>query len=270
MENLQELRTFENSEFGELEVTLIDGKVYFPATKCAKILGYEKPHNAIERHCRGSLKQGVGVQTGTKVDGAPAIQTVQMSFIPEGDLYRLIIRSNLPATERFERWVFDEVLPSIRKHGAYATPEAAERMLNDPDVMIKVLEALKDERAARDRLEAQVKMDAPKVQFADAVADSETTILVRELAKLLKGNGVDIGQNRLFARLREDGYLIKKNGADYNSPTQYAMDRDLFRVEESVVKDSNCHGLVSRTTKVTGKGQRYFVRYFLSEECEST
>jgi len=120
MSAMNELKVFQNSEFGEIGVLTIDGREYFPATACAKILGYAKPHNAIKQHCRYSLKQGVGVETGKRADGTPAYQTVQMNFIPEGDLYRLITHSKLPAAELFERWVMDEVLPAIRKQGAYS------------------------------------------------------------------------------------------------------------------------------------------------------
>ncbi|MDI3478710.1 MAG: hypothetical protein PWQ59_2235 [Thermoanaerobacterium sp.] len=145
-ENMNQLKIFKNTEFGELGVLVIDGKEYFPATECARILGYTNPHKAIRDHCRGCTKRSVGVVTGKKADGSDAIQEVEMNFITEGDLYRLIIRSKLPTAQKFEQWIFDEVLPSIRKHGIYAADKVIEEMLNNPDTMIKTLQALKEER----------------------------------------------------------------------------------------------------------------------------
>ena len=140
-----EILIFNNSEFGTLGVLMIDGKAYFPATECANILGYVKPRNAIERHCKGALKQGVPTNGGIQ----------EKTFIPEGDLYRLIIRSNLPDAERFEHWVFDEVLPSIRKHGAYMTTVTIDKVLANPDFGIRLLTQLKEEQARNATLVAQ-------------------------------------------------------------------------------------------------------------------
>jgi anti-repressor protein len=165
----------------------------------------------------------------------------------------------------FRRWVTHEVLPTIRKHGAYVTPAKLEEMMNDPDAWIKVLTALKDERTAKERLQIQAEADKPKVVFADAVSVSDGTILIGELAKILKGNGVEIGQNRLFEKLRQDGYLIKRQGTDYNAPTQRAMELGLFRVKETAITHSDGHVTISKTTKVTGKGQQYFINLFLGK-----
>lgn len=140
-----ELQVFNSSEFGSLSVLMIDGKAYFPATECANILGYVKPRNAIERHCKGALKRGVLTNGGTQ----------EKTFIPEGDLYRLIIRSNLPDAVRFEHWVFDEVLPSIRKHGAYMTAVTIDQILANPDFGIRLLTQLKEEQARNATLAAQ-------------------------------------------------------------------------------------------------------------------
>ena len=164
---------------------------------------------------------------------------------------------------KFKRWVTHEVLPSIRKHGAYVTTEKLEEIMNDPDAWIKVLTALKEERQAKERLQLQAEADKPKVVFADAVSVSDGTILIGELAKILKGNGIEIGQNRLFERLRQDGYLIKRKGTDYNAPTQKAMELGLFKVKETAITHSDGHVTISKTTKVTGKGQQYFINYFL-------
>ncbi|MFP3153399.1 phage antirepressor KilAC domain-containing protein [Lachnospiraceae bacterium ZAX-1] len=189
----------------------------------------------------------------------------ESNIINESGLYNVIIRSDKPDAKQFKRWVTHEVLPSIRRHGAYVTPAKLEEMMNDPDAWIKVLTALKDERAAKEHLQIQAEADKPKVIFADAVSVSDGAILIGELAKILKGNGVEIGQNRLFEKLRQDGYLIKRQGTDYNAPTQRAMELGLFRVKETAITHSDGHVTISKTTKVTGKGQQYFINLFLGE-----
>lgn len=186
-------------------------------------------------------------------------------IVSESGLYNVILRSDKPEARKFKRWVTHEVLPSIRRHGAYLTTETMEKAMNDPDVWIKVLTALKEERAAKERLQLEADRNKPKVVFADAVSVSDGTILIGELAKILKGNGVDIGQNRLFERLRQDGYLIKRKGTDYNAPTQKAMESGLFKVKETAITHSDGHVTISKTTKVTGKGQQYFINLFLGE-----
>lgn len=163
----------------------------------------------------------------------------------------------------FKRWVTHEVLPQIRRHGAYIITSKLEEIMNDPDSWIKFLTALKEECQEKERLKLQAAEDKPKVVFADAVSVSEGTILIGELAKILKGNGINIGQNRLFVRLRQDGFLIKRKGTDYNTPTQKAMELGLFRVKETAITHSDGHVTISKTTKVTGKGQQYFINYFL-------
>lgn len=248
---MNELKIFSSSEFGELGVLDIDGKPHFPATDCAKLLGYTNPQKAIRDHCKGVN------ETVTPTHGG--MQTIKV--IPEGDLYRLIVSSKLPAAERFEVWVFDDVLPTIRKHGMYATPVTVEAMLSDPDTMIKTLQALKVERTQRLALEAQAAANAPKVLFADSVSASHQTILIGELAKLLKQNGIDIGQNRLFDRLRAEGYLCNV-GDQRNMPTQRAMGLGLFEIKERTINNPDGSIRLTRTTKVTGKGQVYFVNRY--------
>ena len=188
-----------------------------------------------------------------------------MGFITEGDVYRLIIRSKLPAAEHFERWVFDEVLPAIRKTGMYATPATVEAMLANPDTMIQVLQAFKDEREQRLALETRVVADAPKVAFADAVETSTDSCLVGQLAKIIRQNGYEIGANRLFEYLRKDGYLCRV-GSNRNMPTQRSMEAGWFEVKESVLENPDGSIRVVRTPKVTGKGQIYFVNKFLRPE----
>ena len=187
----------------------------------------------------------------------------QTNIVNESGLYNVILRSDKPEAKKFKRWVTHEVLPQIRRHGAYITTSKIEELMNDPDSWIKLLTALKEERQEKERLQLQTAQDKPKVVFADAVSVSDGTILIGELAKILKGNGIEIGQNRLFERLRQDGFLIKRKGTDYNAPTQKAMELGLFKVKETAITHSDGHVTISKTTKVTGKGQQYFVNYFL-------
>jgi len=189
----------------------------------------------------------------------------EMIAVTESGLYSIILLSRKPEAKKFKRWVTHEVLPTIRRHGAYVTPAKLEELMNNPDSWIKVLTALKEERAAKERLQLEATENKPKVIFADAVSVSEGTILIGELAKILKGNGIEIGQNRLFEKLRQDGYLIKRKGTDYNAPTQRAMDLGLFRVKETAITHSDGHVTISKTTKVTGKGQQYFINLFLGK-----
>ena len=250
---MSELQIFKNADFGEVRTIEENGSVLFCGSDVARALGYAKPQNAIAAHCKGALKRGI-LTDGGKQD---------MSFIPESDLYRLAFGSKLPAAEKFTDWVTTEILPTIRKHGAYMTPDTLDRMISSPEFGIKLLTALQEERAQRAKLESKVEADAPKVLFADAVSASSTSILVGELAKLLKQNGVDIGQQRLFRWLRENGYLIRRNGSDFNMPTQKSMELGLFTVKETAIAHSDGAVSVSKTTKVTGKGQQYFIRRFL-------
>jgi len=187
----------------------------------------------------------------------------QTNIVNESGLYNVILRSDKPEAKKFKRWVTHDVLPQIRRHGAYITTSKLEEIMNDPDAWIKLLTALKEERQEKERFKLQAAENKPKVVFADAVSVSEGTILIGELAKILKGNGIDIGQNRLFERLRQDGFLIKRKGTDYNAPTQKAMELGLFRVKETAITHSDGHVTISKTTKVTGKGQQYFINYFL-------
>ncbi|WP_312979513.1 phage antirepressor KilAC domain-containing protein [Corynebacterium sp.] len=185
------------------------------------------------------------------------------TVVDEAGMYEVILRSDKPEAVEFRRWVTREVLPSIRKHGGYLTPDKAEQILTDPDTIIRLATDLKTERERRAQLEQQATIDAPKVLFADAVSTAKTDILVGDLAKILRGNGVDIGANRLFAVLREKGYLSRRKGTDWNMPTQRSMDLELFKIKETTVVHSDGHTSINKTPKVTGKGQLYFVERFL-------
>lgn len=186
-------------------------------------------------------------------------------FIPENIFYRLAMKAKNETAEAFQAKIADEVIPSIRKHGAYMTENTLDRMIASPEFGIKLLTALKEETEKRKKLEAKTAQDAPKVLFADAVSASHTSILVGELAKLLKQNGVDIGQNRLFTYLRENGYLIRRKGSDYNMPTQKSMDMGLFEIKETVIAHADGHTSTSKTPKVTGQGQLYFIHLLLNK-----
>ncbi len=187
-------------------------------------------------------------------------------FIPENVFYRLAMKAKNEAAETFQAKIADEVIPSIRKHGAYMTPETLEAAILNPDAMIRLCTALKDEQDKRKALEVKMEEQKPKVLFAESVEAAKTSILIGELAKLLKQNGINIGQNRLFEWMRQNGYLIRRQGSDYNMPTQKSMELGLFEIKESCITHSDGHIHVSKTTKVTGKGQVYFVNLFLKGE----
>lgn len=195
-------------------------------------------------------------------------KTIEMVCINESGLYSVILRSDKPQAKPFRKWVTSEVLPSIRKHGIYAT----EQILDNPDFMIEALMTLKAEREKRKLLEEKneqqrlkIEEDKPKVIFANAVETAKTSILVGELAKILKQNGVATGQKRFFEWLRENGYLLK-GGSDKNMPTQRSMELGLFEIKETAVAHSDGHTTISKTPKVTGKGQQYFINKFIPKE----
>ena len=188
-------------------------------------------------------------------------QVGKESFIPENVFYKLCMKANNEVARKFQDRVCDEILPSIRKYGMYATDE----LLDNPDLIIKMATRLKEEKAKNKELEDKMKEDKPKVLFAEAVSIAKNTILVREMAKLIKQNGIDMGEKRLFIWLRENGYLIKKIGTDYNMPTQRSMDLGLFEIKESPVLHSSGEIEISKTPKVTGKGQQYFLNIFLKD-----
>ena len=246
---MNEIQIFTGA-FGTIRTVTLNNEPYFVGKDVAEILGYNNSRKAIADHVDDEDK---GV---TKCDTLGGVQ--ELTVINESGLYSLILRSQLPTAKQFKHWVTSEVLPTIRKHGMYATPQTLEQMLNDPDSMIKVLQTLKEERTARLQAEETNRINAPKVLFADSVAQAETDILVGELAKLLKQNGVETGQNRLYDRLRADGFIMKNSTV----PTQKAMEMGLFRVIERSVTQPNGTTRVTQTTKVTGKGQIYFVNRY--------
>lgn len=251
---MEELKVFTNEEFGSVRTTEIDGKPYFVANEVASILGYVSPKDAVSRHCKGALKLRYPTQGGEQ----------ELKFISEGDIYRLIVRSKLPAAEKFESWVFDEVVPSIRKNGGYIV---GQETLSDEELMAKAVLVAQKKIAERDAIiEKQAKKieeDRPKTIFADAVSGSDDSILIGDLAKLIAQNGVDIGQKRMFKWLRENGYLVK-SGFSCNMPTQKYIAKGYFEVKERTIQSPSGSTIVTRTTFVTGKGQIYFVNKFLN------
>ena len=252
---MNEMKVFNNAEFGKIRTLNRDGEPWFVGKDVATALGYKDSVNALKSHVAEEDKGGwrIATQYGER----------EAVIINESGLYSLILSSKLDSAKRFKRWVTAEVLPSIRKSGGYI---AGQDEMSDTELLAKAL--LVAQRQIEQR-NAQIAEMQPKALFADAVAASHTSILIGELAKILKQNGVDIGQNRLFETLRQQGYLIRRNGTDYNSPTQRAMELGLFEVKESTVGNPDGSVRVTRTTKVTGKGQQYFINKFLSRKCNN-
>lgn len=252
---MNELKIFENPEFGKVRTIEDGGKFLFCGSDVARALGYSNPRDALRRHCKGVVKCDTPTNGGLQ----------QLSFVSESDVYRLIVHSKLPDAEKFESWVFDEVLPSIRKHGAYVTPLTLEQMIADPETTIQILTSLKEEREQRIKLEAEARQNKPKVLFADTVTASDDCVLVGTLAKMMRQSGTQIGQNRLFALLRKDGFLMQ-SGERYNLPTQKAMEMGLFKIKESTVTSADGTVRLVQTPVVTGKGQQYFINRYAKKE----
>nr|DAF57725.1 MAG TPA: repressor domain protein [Myoviridae sp. ct31P9] len=251
---MNQLQVFNNTEFGQVRTMMISGSPWFVAKDVCECLGITKHRDAVSR-LDGDERGSVEVDT---LGG-----TQQMAAVNEYGLYSLVLSSRKPSAKAFKRWITHEVIPAIRKHGAYMTGETLEQALTSPDFLIRLATELKTEQEARRLAEAQIEANKPKVLFADSVAASHGSILVGELAKLLNQNGIDIGQNRLFNWLRENGYLICRKGTDYNMPTQRSMEMQLFSIKETAITHSDGHVSISKTVKVTGKGQLYFVNKFL-------
>lgn len=255
---MNNLQIFNSPDFGQIRTIQKNGEPWFVGKDVAEILGYKDTSDALKKHVDKEDKVLL------KVGETPTLKSSNfgMYIINESGLYSLILSSKMPKAKEFKRWVTSEVIPAIRKHGGYLTADKIEQALTDPDTIIKLATTLKEERAARQQAEASLQAAKPKVLFADAVSASDSTILIGDLAKLIKQNGHPIGQKRLFNWMREQGYLIKRAGADYNSPTQRAMEMGLFKIKETAISHSDGHVSVSKTTKVTGKGQQYFINKF--------
>lgn len=266
MENNLQLFDFNGQQ---VRTVLIDNEPYFVGKDVAMILGYKDLNRALNQHVEKESRKSLSLKASG--DSYPSLWEGKNDFsnkivINEAGVYDLIFNSQLPKAHEFKHWVTNEVLPSIRKHGAYLTPEKIEEVLMNPDTLIKLATELKKEREGRMLAEQKIQQDRPKVVFADAVSASDTPILIGELAKILKQNGIEIGQNRLFAWLRSKGYLISRNGTDYNAPTQKSMELGLFKIKERTRVSSDGSVKITKTSMVTGKGQQYFVNKFLGEK----
>lgn len=236
----------------QVRTVVLDGEPWFVLADLCRVLGIIRSPSAVSERLEDEARRAYPIVDSLR-------RTQQTTIVNESGMYRVVLRSDKPEALAFQSWLTDEVLPSIRRHGTYATPEALEDMLSDPDTMIRTLTALKEARAARAELTAQVEADAPKVLFAEAVATSASTILVGDLVKILRGNGLQVGANRLFNTLHKGRYLISRRGTDWNMPTQKAMELGLFKVKETAITHSDGHVTVSRTPKVTGRGQAYLI-----------
>lgn len=253
---MNELQNF-NFNGARVRALTIDNEPYFVGKDVAEILGYKNPSNALQTHVDKEDK----TTYLNRVSGSN--YKTKTTVINESGLYSLILSSRLPTAKQFKHWVTSEVLPAIRKHGAYMTDEKAEAIVTDKNALADLLQQASDQLKAKD---IQIEEMKPKALFADAVSASKQTVLIGELAKIMKGNGIEIGQNRLFAWMRNHGYLISRKGTDYNMPTQKAMNLGLFKIKETTITHSDGHISVNKTPKVTGKGQQYFVNKFLEME----
>lgn len=245
--NEVQLFNFENHEVRSL---LINSEPWFVGKDVAEVLGYANASKALKDHVEDEDK--------LNNDSLSSLGQRGGWLINESGLYSLILSSKLPSAKKFKRWVTSEVLPALRKTGQYQVKE-----LSGSELMAKALIEAQNVLAAKDK---QIEEMKPKALFADAVATSHTSILVGELAKILKQNGIEMGQKRLFAWLREKGYLIKRQGTDYNMPTQKSMDLGLFEIKEGSYVNGSGVNITTKTPKVTGKGQQYFINKFLAKE----
>lgn len=268
---MNELKVFENQEFGKVRVVEVNGESYFVGKDVAECLGYSNSSKAVSTHVDEEDRILETIEAHAQNGNVVKTQT---ALINESGLYSLILGSKLSSAKEFKRWVTSEVLPSIRRNGAYMTDNTLEQALTSPDFLIQLATKLKAEKElrikeqeARIRAEQTIERNKGKVLFAESVEATNDGILVREMAKLLIRNGIDTGEKKLYQWFRQNGWLIKAAGRDWNQPTQIGMERGLFTVKEVVVN----HGdwiETKRTTLVTGKGQVYFMNKFLDKKAE--
>lgn len=247
---MTDIQIFKNEQFGEVRTIAKDGEPWFVAADVCKALEIGNPTDAIRR-------LDADEYTLVLIEGAS--NGLAVNAVSEAGLYTLVLGSRKPAAKAFKRWITHEVIPTIRRHGAYATETTIESIIADPESGIKLLQALKAEQERHREAEAIAEAQRPKALFADAVAASDNSILVGELAKILRQNGVETGQNRLFQWMRENGYIMRYT----NVPTQYSMERGLMEVKERAINNPDGSIRITQTTKITGKGTLYFVNKFL-------
>lgn len=244
---MTDIQIFRNEQFGEVRTIEKNGEPWFVAADVCKVLDLSNPTIAASRLDEDErAKFNLGRQGETTI-------------VSEAGLYTLVLGSRKPEAKAFKRWITHEVIPTIRRHGAYATETTIESIIADPESGIKLLQALKAEQERRKEAEAIAEAQRPKALFADAVAASDNSILVGELAKILRQNGVETGQNRLFRWMRDNGYIMRYT----NVPTQYSMERGLMEVKERAINNPDGSVRITQTIKVTGKGQAYFVNKFI-------
>lgn len=249
---MSNIQIFKNPDFGEVRTINRCGEPWFVGKDVAERLGYANTQKAVRDHVDDEDKLTERIVL--------AGQNREVIFINESGLYSLVLSSKLPTAKAFKRWITSEVIPSIRKNGGYI--QGQEKM-SDAELMANALLAAQRVIESRDKQIADMQ---PKALFADSVAASSNTILIGELSKILRQNGADMGEKRLFAWLRDNGYLIKRNSSDYNMPTQRSIEMGLFRIKETVITHSDGHTTVNKTTKVTGKGQQYFINLFVGRK----
>ena len=258
---MKNLQIFSNNEFGEIRTVTIDGNPWFVGRDVTEVLGYVNSRKALLDHVDDEDKyDGVTIRDSIGREQNPVM-------INESGLYSLILSSKMPNAKRFKHWVASEVIPSVRKNGGYI---ANQENMTPEQIMAAGLQAaqkiIEEKNRQIQEQEADIQRMRPKEVFADAVTTSRTSILIGQLAKIISQNGVQIGQNRLFAWLRENGYLIIRRGTDYNMPTQRAMEMRLFEIKERTVNRPDGSSMITRTTLITGKGQQYFINKFLNNE----
>ena len=256
--NNNKLQIF-NYENNEVRTTIKDGEIWFILKDVCDVLGINNSKMVAARLDENE-KAGVSL---TDLSSNGTQQKRNFTIISEAGLYKVILRSDKPEAKKFMNWITHEVLPSIRKHGAYITSAKMEELMNDPDTWITLITTLKKEREQNQKLQQKLNQHNNKVLFADAVAASDDTLLIGEFAKILKANGINVGRKKLFDLLRIHGFLIKRPGSEYNMPTQRAMDLTLFKIKENVILHPDGRTTISKTTKITGKGQQYLLKYFL-------
>jgi anti-repressor protein len=255
------IQIFNNPQFGEVRIIVNEsGEPLFAASDVCSILGYSNPSKVISDHTEADERYSESLERGGS-----------MLFINESGLYSLVIRSNKSEAKPFRKWVTSEVLPSIRKHGAYMTNDALEKALTSPDFLIQLATNLKEEQQKRiaaeqerERLQVQVESAQPAIIYTNAVSGSTSSCLIGELAKILRQNGVNVGQNRLFQWLRDHGYL-GRYGERRNVPNQQYIEQGLFELKQGVRSGNNGVMHTTVTPKVTGKGQVYFINKFLND-----
>lgn len=257
---MNNLQIFDSPDFGQIRTIQQNGEPWFVGKDVADILGYQNGSRDVNRHVDEDDRQNY--QNGTFESNRG------LTIINESGLYSLILSSKMPKAKEFKRWVTSEVIPAIRKTGGYI---AGSENMTDAEIMAKAVLVAQSTIRQRDQrikeLESDVAAAKPKVLFADAVSASDSTILIGDLAKILKQNGYNTGQKRLFQWLRDNGYLIKRQGADYDSPTQRSMELGLFRIKETPIIHADGHVTVNKTVKVTPKAQIYFANKFLGGKC---